>query len=52
MIELRRDGLSTYEISARLADEGTPLNRTSVAETRMSRVSWNFGGGPVIIRRL
>jgi transposase len=32
VIELRRDGLSTYEISARLADEGTPLNRTSVAE--------------------
>lgn len=32
VIALRRDGLSTYEISARLADEGTPLNRTSVAE--------------------
>jgi hypothetical protein len=32
VIELRRDGLSTYEISARLASEGTPLNRTSVAE--------------------
>ena len=32
VIELRRQGLSTYEISARLADEGTPLNRTSVAE--------------------
>ena len=32
VIELRRDGLSTYEISARLADEGIPLNRTSVAE--------------------
>ena len=32
MIALRREGLSTYEISARLADEGTPLNRTSVAE--------------------
>ena len=32
VIELRREGLSTYEISARLADEGTPLNRTSVAE--------------------
>jgi hypothetical protein len=32
VIELRREGLSTYEISARLAGEGTPLNRTSVAE--------------------
>ena len=32
VIELRRQGLSTYEISTRLADEGTPLNRTSVAE--------------------
>ena len=32
VIELRRQGLSTYEISARLAIEGTPLNRTSVGE--------------------
>ena len=32
VIELRREGLSTYEISARLAVEGTPLNRTGVAE--------------------
>ena len=32
VIELRRQGLSSYEISARLAVEGTPLNRTSVAE--------------------
>jgi transposase len=32
VIELRRQGLSTYEISARLAAEATPLNRTSVAE--------------------
>ena len=32
VIELRRQGLSTYEISARLSVEGTPLNRTSVAE--------------------
>src|SRR6266540_5849751 len=32
VIELRRQGLSTYEISARLAAEGTPLNRTSVSE--------------------
>ena len=32
VIELRRDGLSTYEISARLAIEGTPLNRNSVGE--------------------
>jgi transposase len=32
VIELRRQGLSTYEISRQLAGEGTPLNRTSVAE--------------------
>ena len=32
VIELRREGLSTYEISARLASEHTPLNRTSVGE--------------------
>jgi len=32
VIELRRDGLSTYEISRRLASEDTPLNRTGVAE--------------------
>jgi transposase len=32
VIELRREGLSTYEISARLAADGTPLNRTSVGE--------------------
>jgi hypothetical protein len=32
VIALRREGLSAYEISARLAGEGTPLNRTSVAE--------------------
>ena len=32
VIGLRRRGLSSYEISARLAGEGTPLNRTSVAE--------------------
>jgi transposase len=32
VIELRRQGLSSYEISARLSAEGTPLNRTSVAE--------------------
>ncbi len=32
MIALRRQGLSSYEISARLAAEGTPLNRTGVAE--------------------
>jgi CheY-like chemotaxis protein len=32
VIELRREGLSTYEISARLAGEDTPLNRTSVAQ--------------------
>ena len=32
VIELRRQGYSAYEISGRLAAEGTPLNRTSVAE--------------------
>ena len=32
VIELRHQGLSTYEISARLAAEGKPLNRTSVGE--------------------
>ncbi len=32
VIELRRQGLSTYEISARLAAGGTPLNRTGVGE--------------------
>jgi len=32
VVELRREGLSTYEISARLSAEGTPLNRTSVGE--------------------
>jgi hypothetical protein len=32
VIELRRQGLSTYEISAQLGREATPLNRTGVAE--------------------
>ena len=32
VIELRRQGMSTYEISRRLNAEDTPLNRTSVAE--------------------
>jgi transposase len=32
VIQLRRQGLSTYEISRRLQAEDTPLNRTSVAE--------------------
>jgi hypothetical protein len=32
VIELRRQGLSAYEISARLAAEGRPLNRTGVGE--------------------
>jgi hypothetical protein len=32
VVVLRREGLSAYEISARLAGEGTPLNRTSVAQ--------------------
>ena len=30
--ELRRQGLSAYEISTRLAAEGTPLNRTGVGQ--------------------
>ena len=32
VIELRREGLSVYEISARLRAEGTPLNRTGVGQ--------------------
>jgi len=32
VIELRRQGLSVYEISVALATEGTPLNRTSVGQ--------------------
>jgi hypothetical protein len=32
VIELRRKGLSVYEISARLRAEGTPLNRTGVGQ--------------------
>jgi transposase-like protein len=32
IIELRRQGLSVYEISARLAAAGTPLNRTGVGQ--------------------
>jgi hypothetical protein len=32
VVELRRLGLSIYEISARLAAEGAPLNRTSVGQ--------------------
>ena len=34
VIELRRAGLSVYEISARLAQEGTPLGRTGSAALR------------------
>ena len=32
MIELRREGLSVYEISTRLRAEDTPLNRTGVGQ--------------------
>jgi len=32
VIELRRAGLSVYEISSRLRAEGTPLNRTGVGQ--------------------
>ena len=31
-IELRREGLSVYEISTRLGQEGTPLGRTAVSD--------------------
>src|SRR6266540_1338241 len=39
VIQLRRQGLSTYEISARLAAEQTPLNRTRV----IPATSWLLG---------
>ena len=32
VIELRRDGLSVYEISTRLTGEGTPLGRTAISD--------------------
>ena len=32
IIELRREGLSVYEISTRLGQEGTPLGRTAVSD--------------------
>src|SRR5258706_15950469 len=32
VIELRREGLSVYEISTRLGGEGTPLSRTGVSD--------------------
>jgi hypothetical protein len=32
VLELRREGLSVYEISSRLRAEGTPLNRTGVGQ--------------------
>ena len=32
VIELRREGLSVYEISSRLTGEGTPLGRTAVSD--------------------
>jgi transposase len=32
VIELRRDGLSVYEISTRLGQEGTPLGRSAVSD--------------------
>ena len=45
-VELRRQGLSTYEISARLAAEGRPLNRTSVAEILAGEGSGRLVRGP------
>jgi transposase len=32
VVELRRDGLSVYEISTRLGQEGTPLGRSAVSD--------------------
>jgi hypothetical protein len=46
VIALRRQGLSAYEISARLAAEGTPLNRTSVAEILAEEGSGRLLRGP------
>lgn len=45
VIELRRAGLSTYEIAARLPGEGTPLNRTSVAEILAEEARPRAGDG-------
>jgi transposase len=46
VVALRRDGLSTYEISARLATEGTPLNRTSVGEILTEEGFGRLARGP------
>jgi hypothetical protein len=46
VIALRRQGLSSYEISARLSAEGTPLNRTSVAEILAEEGSGRLLRGP------
>ena len=46
VIELRRQGLSTYEIPARLAAEGRPLNRTSVGEILAGEGSGRLLRGP------
>ena len=40
------------EITAVLAPLGLRLSQDKTRVVRMSRGSWNFGGGPVIIRRL
>jgi transposase len=50
VIELRRQGLSTYEISARLRAEGTPLNRTGVGQILTGEGFGRLlrGPGPVI----
>jgi len=49
VIELRRQGLSTYETSARLRAEGTPLNRTGVGQILTGEGSGRLlrGPGPV-----
>ena len=41
VLELRREGLSVHEISARLRAEGTPLNRTGVGQILAEE---GFGG--------
>ena len=41
VIELRRAGLSVYEISARLTSEGTPLGRSAVSDILREE---GFGG--------
>jgi hypothetical protein len=46
VLELRRAGLSVYEISARLRAEGTPLNRTGVGQILAEEGSARLLRGP------